>query len=93
LRDSGVPVAPVHRFGDLFTEPQVIANDLLIDLHHSQWGKVSQTGILTKFAMTPGKVDRAGPLLGEHTVEILADLGYSKERIAELSARHIIRTP
>ena len=70
-----------------------IANDLLIDLEHSQWGKVSQTGILTKFAATPGKIDRAAPLLGEHTAEILADLlGYSKDRIAHLTARRILRT-
>ena len=93
LRSAGVPATPVHRFGDLFAEPQVIANDLILELHHSQWGKVSQTGILTKFAATPGKVDRAGPLLGEHTAEILASLlGYSADRIAELTARRIVRT-
>jgi crotonobetainyl-CoA:carnitine CoA-transferase CaiB-like acyl-CoA transferase len=93
MRDAKVPAMPVHRFGDLFTEPQALANDLLIDLQHSQWGKVSQTGILTKFATTPGKVDRAAPLLGEHTAEILADLlGYSKDRIAALTTRRILRT-
>jgi crotonobetainyl-CoA:carnitine CoA-transferase CaiB-like acyl-CoA transferase len=93
LRAARVPAVPVNRFGDLFDEPQAIANDLLIDLQHSQWGKVSQTGILAKFAATPGKVDRAGPMLGEHTTEILANLGYPAERIAELKARRVIRTP
>jgi crotonobetainyl-CoA:carnitine CoA-transferase CaiB-like acyl-CoA transferase len=94
LRSAGVPTAPVHRFGDLFEEPQVLANDLLIDLQHSQWGKVSQTGILAKFAATPGTVDRAGPQLGEHTAEILENiLGYAPDRIADLRARRIIRTP
>jgi crotonobetainyl-CoA:carnitine CoA-transferase CaiB-like acyl-CoA transferase len=93
MRDAKVPAMPVHRFGDLFIEPQAIANDLLIDLQHSQWGKVSQTGILTKFAATPGKVDKAAPLLGEHTAEILADLlGYSANRIAALATRRILRT-
>jgi formyl-CoA transferase len=94
LSDAGVPVIPVNRFGDLFDNPQVRANDLLLDLQHSTWGNVSQTGILTKFAATPGKVDRAGPLLGEHTAEILADiLGYPGDRIADLTARRIVRMP
>jgi len=94
LRTAGVPAAPVHRFGDLFEEPQVIANDLLIELQHSQWGKVSQTGILAKFAATPGVVDRAGPQLGEHSAEVLENiLGYAPDRIADLRARRIIRTP
>ncbi len=94
LRTASVPAAPVHRFGDLFDEPQVIANDLLIELHHSQWGKVSQTGILAKFSETPGMVDRAGPLLGEHTTEILEGLlGYSPDRIADLTQRRIVRAP
>jgi crotonobetainyl-CoA:carnitine CoA-transferase CaiB-like acyl-CoA transferase len=94
LRASGVPTAPVHRFGDLFDEPQVLANDLLIELQHSQWGKVSQTGILAKFTGTPGKVDLAGPSLGEHTAEILENiLGFAPDRIADLRARRIVRTP
>jgi len=72
----------------------VIANDLLIELQHSQWGKVSQTGILAKFAATPGVVDRAGPQLGEHSAEVLENiLGYAPDRIADLRARRIIRTP
>ncbi len=94
LSDAGVPVVPVNRFGDLFDAPQVLASELLLDLQHSTWGKVSQTGILAKFAVTPGKVDGAGPLLGEHTAQILADmLAYPAERIADLAARRIIRMP
>jgi crotonobetainyl-CoA:carnitine CoA-transferase CaiB-like acyl-CoA transferase len=94
LRDAGVPAIAVNRFGDLFDDPQILANDLLLDLQHSTWGKVSQTGILTKFAATPGKVDCTGPLLGEHTTEILADiLAYPADRIADLAERRIVRMP
>jgi len=94
LRRAGVAAVPVHRFGDLFSEPQVIANELLIDLHHSQWGSLTQSGILAHFSATPASVDRAAPLLGEHTEEILEHyLGYPAARIAELRAQRIIRTP
>ena len=94
LRRAGAPAVPVNGFGDLFDEPQVAANELLIELEHSQWGKLVQTGILTKFSATPGVVDRAGPLLGEHTAEILAGmLGYSADRIDDLRRNRIIRMP
>jgi crotonobetainyl-CoA:carnitine CoA-transferase CaiB-like acyl-CoA transferase len=92
LRRAGVPVVPVHRFGDLFNEPQVAANELLIELQHSQWGRITQSGILAKFSATPGKVDRAAPLLGEHNDGILADLGYPADRIEQLRSRGVLRS-
>jgi len=94
LRRAGIAVTPVHRFGDLFSEPQVTANELLLELQHSQWGRLTQSGILAKFSATPGRVDFAAPLLGEHTDQILAHyLGYTTARMDELRTRKIIRTP
>jgi crotonobetainyl-CoA:carnitine CoA-transferase CaiB-like acyl-CoA transferase len=94
LRRSGIAVTAVHRFGDLFSEPQVTANDLLIELTHSQWGNLTQSGILAKFSATPGKVDGAAPLLGEHTDQILSTLlGYDAAKITDLRTLKIIRNP
>jgi crotonobetainyl-CoA:carnitine CoA-transferase CaiB-like acyl-CoA transferase len=94
LRDARIPATPVHRFNDLFGDPQVLANDLLIELDHSQFGKLVQTGVLAKFAATPGRIDHAGPTLGEHTRQILADfLGYPPARIDDLLARRIVSAP
>lgn len=94
LRRAGVAAVAVHRFADLFDEPQVLANDLLIELRHAQWGRLTQSGVLAQFSATPGVVERAAPLLGEHTEEILLkDLGYMPQRVAELRERKIIRTP
>jgi len=67
---------------------------LLINLHHSKWGSLNQSGILAHFSATPARVDHAAPLLGEHTEEILGHyLGYTAAKIAELRARRIIRSP
>ncbi|MGH7934504.1 MAG: CoA transferase, partial [Candidatus Binataceae bacterium] len=92
LREAAIPAATVNHLGDLFDDPQVTANELLIEVPHSEWGRITQSGMLTKFSRTPGKIDCAGPLLGEHSAEILElNLGYSPQRIETLLRRRIIQ--
>ena len=92
LREAGVPAARVNRFPDLFGDPQVTANELIAELSHSQWGRVRQTGMLAKFSATPGRIDRAAPLIGEHTDEVLRSyLSYDPARIEDLRRRGVIR--
>jgi crotonobetainyl-CoA:carnitine CoA-transferase CaiB-like acyl-CoA transferase len=92
LDAAGVPALSAHRTADLFADPQVKANELLAELHHSQWGGVVQTGALAKFSAMPGRVERAAPTLGEHTDELLArHLGYDRERVADLRRRGIVK--
>jgi crotonobetainyl-CoA:carnitine CoA-transferase CaiB-like acyl-CoA transferase len=92
LNAAGVPALSTHRTADLFNDPQVSANELLAELHHSRWGGVVQTGTLAKFSAMPSKVERAAPLLGEHTDELLArHLGYDQERIASLRRGGIVK--
>ncbi|HYB91299.1 MAG TPA: CoA transferase, partial [Candidatus Binataceae bacterium] len=92
LRSAGVPALAVRHLKDLLEDPQVGANDLIVELPHSQWGIVQQTGLLAKFSATPGRIERAAPLLGEHTDDILCEyLGYDAAKIARLRASGVIK--
>jgi len=92
LANTKIPAAPVNHFRDLFSDPQIAANDLLAELNHSQWGRVWQTGMLMKFSATPGSIQRAAPLHGEHGDEVLHEfLDYDTATIASLRTRGIIR--
>ena len=86
FEDAGVPVGPVNRIGDMLADPQVHAREMVVEVDHAQAGRMKTLGSPIKFSDTPGAVRRAAPLLGQHTDEVLAALGYGKSEIAALRA-------
>jgi len=92
LGRAGIPAAPVRKIRELFDDPQVVSNELIAEVEHPAYGRVLQSGILAKFSATVPKVQRAAPLLGQHTDEILSQyLGYDATRIADLKTRGIVK--
>ncbi len=82
---------PVQDHFDLRTDPQVIANDYMIECEHEVLGKVKVRGLPFELSKTPGKVKAEAPELGQHTEEILLDVcGYTWEDIAILKEKEII---
>ena len=81
---AGVPAAPVRAVSELFDDPQVRANDLVVDFHHPAAGAVSMIGPVIQMAKTPSAVLRPPPTLGQHNEEVLAEIGYSAEEIVKL---------
>jgi len=88
---AGIAAAPTNNIGEVFRDPQVIANELAHEATAEPWGTFRQTGTLVKYAATPVTIPRAAPKLGEHAAEILGDvLGYSSEKIDALRAAGVV---
>ena len=85
LNEGGCPCGRVMDVSEVFADPQVLAQDLILDVPHPGAGTVRTTGFPVKFSETPCAVFRPAPRLGEHTGEVLAELGYRPERIAALA--------
>jgi formyl-CoA transferase/CoA:oxalate CoA-transferase len=83
LNEAGVPCGPVLDIGQVFSDPQVLARDMLVELPHPEVGTFKTTGLPVKLSDTPGAVRRRPPLHGEHGDEVLAEV-LSPEEIARL---------
>src|SRR5690606_40240880 len=67
LDEAGVPAGPIYRLSELFADPHVLYRQMKVDLEHPTAGRISVTGIPTKFSRTPGPIIDPPPLLGEPT--------------------------
>ena len=90
LRAEGVPCAPVLSREDLLADPQIAANQLIVSSEHPHAGPMLQTRPAARFDRTPAGIRRPAPLLGEHTDEVLGEIGLSAVRIRELRAAGVV---
>jgi crotonobetainyl-CoA:carnitine CoA-transferase CaiB-like acyl-CoA transferase len=86
LEEADVPSAPVLTRGEAITHPQVAANEIVVEFDHPRAGRLRQARPAARFSKTPAGLYRSAPLLGEHTREALADIGYSDADIDALLA-------
>jgi crotonobetainyl-CoA:carnitine CoA-transferase CaiB-like acyl-CoA transferase len=79
-------VGKVLDVGELASDPQFLHRAMIVELAHPTVGKVKQVGIPIKLSDTPGSIRGFSPRTGEHTREVLKDLGYEEELIDRLAA-------
>jgi crotonobetainyl-CoA:carnitine CoA-transferase CaiB-like acyl-CoA transferase len=82
--------SPVNTISDLVTDPQVLENEYIIEYEHPSHGPTKVAGFPYKFSKTPASIRRHPPQHGEHTEEILLELGYTWEDILELKNLEVI---
>jgi crotonobetainyl-CoA:carnitine CoA-transferase CaiB-like acyl-CoA transferase len=91
LEAVGVPCGPINTLDQVFADPQVAARGMRFDLPHPLAGSVPQVANPLRLSATPIAPERAPPLLGEHTAQVLRErLGLSDETIAKLAAGGVI---
>jgi CoA:oxalate CoA-transferase len=89
LNREGVPCGPIYNLAQTFEDPQVKHQEMVLELEQPS-GRVKTLGFPVKMSDTPAKVYRPAPQLGQHTREILLDLGLTAERIEELERRGVV---
>jgi formyl-CoA transferase/CoA:oxalate CoA-transferase len=90
LSQADICVAPVYTLDEVFQDPHVQARQMVVEMEHPSLGKVRQVGIGAKLSETPGSVRSLSPRRGQHTDDVLRDLGYSPQQIEELRAQRAV---
>ena len=90
LRKAGVPCGDIADYSDVFSDPHLVARKFFIDLEHPVLGTLRGLGSPMRLERTPVRHRRAGPRLGEHSAEVLREIGCSEADVERLASEGII---
>ncbi len=81
LEAAGLPCAPINTIDKVVNDPHIKSREMIVEVEHPVAGHLKMAGVPVKLSTTPGQVEFAAPLLGQHTAEILEEMfGWDKAK-------------
>jgi succinyl-CoA---D-citramalate CoA-transferase len=90
MQAADVPASKIYTIRDIVTDAQYAAREMIREVELHDGSRLAVPGVVPKLSQTPGGFDGGGPRLGEHTDDVLRDLGYDADALADLRRRRII---
>ncbi|NMC61144.1 MAG: CoA transferase, partial [Candidatus Methanofastidiosa archaeon] len=90
LEKAGIPSGPIYTIDRLLNDPQVKHRKMIEEVKNPLYGTIKIPGLPVKLSETRGAIKLSPPVLGEHSEEILKNLGYSEEQIKSMREKGII---
>ncbi|AKH98932.1 putative acyl-CoA transferase/carnitine dehydratase [Hoeflea sp. IMCC20628] len=84
MEEAKLPAGPVLDILEMHQDPQALAREMIVEVDHPKAGQVKTLGHPVKFSETPARITQAAPVLGQHTREVLVEMGYETADIESL---------
>ena len=90
LQRAGVPCGPILNYAEVFEDPHVRARGMVKEMDHPVAGRIRVLGPAVKLSGTPAQLRRSPPTLGQHTREVLRELGYTDAQVEDLAQQGVV---
>jgi formyl-CoA transferase len=90
MQAAEVPASKIYSIRDIVADAQYAAREMIREIELDDGSALKVPGIVPKLSATPGGIDGGGPRLGQHTDDVLRELGYDAATIADLRTRRIV---
>ncbi|SAL01789.1 formyl-CoA transferase [Caballeronia calidae] len=90
LDAAGIPGGPINTFDQALRDPQVIARDMIVELEHPRAGKIKNLASAAKMSGTPAQIRMPAPTVGQHTVDILSEMGLTTSEVEALKRDKVV---
>lgn len=90
LEEVGIPAGPINTVPEALTDPQAVARNMVVEVEHPRLGMMRALGPVVKLSDTPAKISKAAPDLGQHTDEVLLELGLASGEVDALRSAGVL---